>query len=94
MYTLKWQHSSIILNTIVIKGKIRHKRITVIVVRLTASGLAESKPCCHCIRSMRRMAIHYPIDKIVYSGRSGLLHVDRIACIQNRHVTLANRKVK
>jgi len=67
------------------------KPITIIVIRQSEGQLAYSKPCFHCVRYIKRLAIFYNIQQIVYSTHDGHLVIDKISDLNNNYISSGNR---
>lgn len=89
--TQRLRHSGLVLKVPFFKGKKGRKSITLIVFRISQGRFAESKPCFHCIRTMRKFSVYYKLTHVVYSTATGFI-VDRVDSIENEFVTSGNRK--
>jgi len=65
-------------------------KISVIVVRWNSDKFTMSKPCHHCIQTMRNLGIR----KIYYSNDDGNFTFERLRDIHNSHVCLAHKSLQ
>lgn len=64
------------------------KNLTLTVIRLNATNeLTESKPCYHCIMSLKKSGF---IKKVIYSTINGDCNIENINIINNNHISRGN----
>ena len=63
------------------------KKIDILVFRVSSSGIRNSKPCCDCINTMKKMNIR----GVYYSLDDGNLVYEKLSDIHNSHQSQMSR---